>query len=284
MDLIIQGVEIETSDLRELAKLSGASQIDRITGSAFRLIGASQQEYIPSFCSGAKLDFAFVNQIENLTNYRLLAMDMDSTLVGIESIDEVADMHGVRKQVAELTEKAMYGEINFSECLIQRVALLKGLDHSALQRVYDERLILNPGAEKMLKQLRTSGIKTMLVSGGFTFFTDKLRDRLGLDYAFANTLEIINGKLTGKLVDEIMGAQEKGRILKQICNELGFRKENLIAIGDGANDLPMFAEAEVSIAYHAKPIVQENATYVINYVGLDGVVNIFQKPSMTEIK
>lgn len=276
MDLIIQGVEIETSDLRELAKLSGASQIDRITGSAFRLIGASQQEYIPSFCLDAKLDFAFVNQIKNLTNYRLLAMDMDSTLVGIESIDEVADMHGVRKQVAELTEKAMYGEINFSECLIQRVALLKGLDHSALQRVYDERLILNPGAEKMLKQLKTSGIKTMLVSGGFTFFTDKLRDRLGLDYAFANTLEIINGRLTGKLVGEIMGAQGKGRALKQICNELGFRKENLMAIGDGANDLPMFAEAGVSIAYHAKPIVQKNATYVINHVGLDGIVNIFR--------
>jgi len=276
MDLIIQGVEVETSDLRELAKLSGASQIDRITGSAFRLIGASQQEYIPSFCLEAKLDFAFVNQIENLTNYRLLAMDMDSTLVGIESIDEVADMHGVRRQVAELTEKAMYGEINFSECLIQRVALLKGLDHRALQRVYDERLILNPGAEKMLKQLKTSGIKTMLVSGGFTFFTDKLRDRLGLDYAFANTLEIINGRLTGNLVGEIMGAQGKGRVLKQICNELGFMKESLIAVGDGANDLYMFAEVGVSVAYHAKPIAQKNATHVINHVGLDGIVNIFR--------
>jgi phosphoserine phosphatase len=276
MDLIIQGVEIETSDLRELAKLSGASQIDRITGSAFRLVGASQQEYISSFCLEAELDFAFVNQTENITNFRLLAMDMDSTLVGIESIDEIADMHGIRKQVAELTEKAMYGEINFSDGLKQRAALLKGLDHSALQRVYDERLILNPGAEKMLKQMKNAGIKTILISGGFTFFTDKLKDRLGLDYAFANTLEIINGRLTGNLVGEIMGAQGKGRILKQICNELGFRRENLIAIGDGANDLPMFAEAGISVAYHAKPIVQENATYVINHVGLDGIVNIFR--------
>jgi phosphoserine phosphatase len=276
MDLIIQGVEIETSDLRELAKLSGASQIDRITGSAFRLVGASQKEYISSFCLEAELDFAFVNQTENITNFRLLAMDMDSTLVGIESIDEIADMHGIRKQVAELTEKAMYGEINFSDGLKQRAALLKGLDHSALQRVYDERLILNPGAEKMLKQMKNAGIKTILISGGFTFFTDKLKDRLGLDYAFANTLEIINGRLTGNLVGEIMGAQGKGRILKQICNELGFRRENLIAIGDGANDLPMFAEAGISVAYHAKPIVQENATYVINHVGLDGIVNIFR--------
>ncbi len=276
MDLIIQGVEIETSDLRELAKLSGASQIERITGSAFRLVDANKQECIASFCLDAELDFAFVNQIEDLTNFRLVAMDMDSTLVGIESIDEIADMHGVRKQVAELTEKAMYGEIDFSEGLIQRVALLKGLDHSVLQRVYDERLILNPGAEKMLTQMKIAGIKTMLISGGFTFFTDKLKDRLGLDYAFANTLEIVNGRLTGGLVGEIIGAKGKGRILKKICNELSFRKENLIAIGDGANDLPMFAEAEVSIAYHAKPIVQENATYAINHVGLDGIINIFQ--------
>ena len=170
----------------------------------------------------------------------------------------------------------MYGEIDFSEGLIQRAALLKGLDHSVLQRVYDERLILNPGAEKMLTQMKVAGIKTMLISGGFTFFTDKLKDRLGLDYAFANTLEIVNGRLTGGLVGEIIGAKGKGQILKQICSELGFRKENLIAIGDGANDLPMFAEAEVSIAYHAKPIVQENATYAINHVGLDGIINIFQ--------
>lgn len=276
MDLIIQGVEIETSDLRELAKLSSASQIERINGSAFRLIDANQQDCISAFCLEAELDFAFVEEQKNLNHFRLIAMDMDSTLVGIETIDEIADMHGVRKQVAEITEKTMYGEIDFSEGLIQRVALLKGLDHSVLQRVYDERLILNPGAEKMLKQMKITGIKTMLVSGGFTFFTDKLKDRLGLDYTFANTLEIVNGRLTGELVGEIFGAKGKGRVLNKICNELGFRQKNLIAIGDGANDLPMFAEAEVSIAYHAKPIVQENATYAINHVGLDGIINIFQ--------
>ncbi len=276
MDLIIQGVEIETSDLRELAKLSGASQIERITRSAFRLVDASYQECISSFCHEVELDFAFVKKIEDLSNFSMVSMDMDSTLVGIESIDEVADMHGVRKQVSELTEKTMYGEINFSEALIQRVALFKGLDHSALQRVYDERLILNPGAEKMLKQIKISGVKTMLISGGFTFFTDKLKEKLGLDYAFANTLEIVNGKLTGKLVGEIVGAQGKGKILKQICKELDFRKENLIAIGDGANDLPMFSEAGISVAYHAKPIVQKNATYAINHVGLDGIINFFR--------
>ena len=276
MELIIQGVEIETSDLRELAKLSGASQIERITGSAFRLVNASQHERISSFCLEAELDFAFVNHLEDQANFRLVAMDMDSTLVGIESIDEIADMHGVGKEVAELTKKTMYGEIDFSESLIQRVALLKGLDYSVLQRVYDERLILNPGAEKMVTQMKIAGIKTMLVSGGFTFFTEKLKDRLGLDYAFANTLEIINGRISGELVGEIIGAKGKGKLLKKTCNELGLRKENLIAIGDGANDLPMFAEAEVSIAYHAKPIVQKKATYAINHVGLDGVINILQ--------
>ena len=276
MDLIIQGMEIETSDLRELAKLSGASQIERITRSAFRLVDASHQEYISSFCHEAELDFAFVNKITNLTNFSMVAMDMDSTLVGIESIDEIAEMCGVWKQVSELTRKAMYGEINFAEALIQRVGLLKGLDQSVLQRVYDERLVLNPGAEKMLGQLKTSGIKTMLVSGGFTFFTDKLKERLGLDFAFANTLEIENGKLTGKLTEKKIDAQGKGRVLKQICNELGYRKENLMAIGDGANDLPMFAEVGVSVAYHAKPMVQENATYTINHVGLDGIINIFR--------
>ena len=276
MDLIIQGIEIETSDLRELAKLSGASQIERINGNAFRLIDASRQDCISEFCLEAELDFAFVDEHKNLNHFRLMAMDMDSTLVGIETIDEIADIHGIRKQVAEITEKTMYGEVDFSEGLIQRVALFKGLDHSVLQRVYDERLMFNPGAEKMLKQMKIAGIKTMLISGGFTFFTDKLKDRLGLDYTFANTLEIVNGKLTGRLVGEVFGAKGKGQVLNKICNELGFKKENLIAIGDGANDLPMFAEAGVSIAYHAKPIVQENATYSINHVGLDGVINILQ--------
>jgi phosphoserine phosphatase len=276
MDLIIQGIEIETSDLRELAKLSGASQIERINRNAFRLIDASRQDCISELCLEAELDFAFVDEHKNLNHFRLMAMDMDSTLVGIETIDEIADIHGIRKQVAEITEKTMYGEVDFSEGLIQRVALFKGLDHSVFQRVYDERLMFNPGAEKMLKQMKIAGIKTMLISGGFTFFTDRLKDRLGLDYTFANTLEIVNGKLTGRLVGEVFGAKGKGQVLNKICNELGFKKENLIAIGDGANDLPMFAEAGVSIAYHAKPIVQENATYSINHVGLDGVINILQ--------
>jgi phosphoserine phosphatase len=276
MDLIIQGLEIETSDLRELAKLSCASCIERITGSAFRLVGASQQDGIPLYCHDAKLDYAFVEQSVKLADFRLVVMDMDSTLVDIESIDEIADMHGVKAQVAEITTKAMCGEINFSEGLKRRVALLQGLDYSMLLKVYDERLKLNPGAEKMLKQVKTVGIKTMLISGGFTFFTDKLKERFELDFAAANTLEIVNGKLTGRLVGEIIGARGKAEALKGVRDELGLRQDQLIAIGDGANDMQMLAEAGVSIAYHAKPIVQKNAKYIIDYVGLDGVINLFK--------
>lgn len=276
MDLIIQGLEIETSDLRSLAKLSSASCIERITGSAFRLVGASRQDGIPLYCLDAKLDYAFVEQSVKLADFRLVAMDMDSTLVGIESIDEIADMHGIKAQVAEITSKAMRGEINFSEGLKRRVALLQGLDQRMLHRVYDERLKLNPGAEKMLKRLKTVGIRTMLISGGFTFFTDRLKEKLGLDYAAANMLEIVNGKLTGRLMGVIVGAQGKAEALKHVRNELGLRRDQLVAIGDGANDLQMMAEAGVSIAYHAKPIVQKNATYTINHVGLDGVINLFE--------
>ena len=276
MDLIIQGLEIETSDLRSLAKLSSASCIERIAGSAFRLVGASRQDGIPLYCLDAKLDYAFVEQSVKLADFRLVAMDMDSTLVGIESIDEIADMHGIKAQVAEITSKAMRGEINFSEGLKRRVALLQGLDQSMLHRVYDERLKLNPGAEKMLKRLKTVGIRTMLISGGFTFFTDRLKEKLGLDYAAANMLEIVNGKLTGRLMGVIVGAQGKAEALKHVRNELGLRRDQLVAIGDGANDLQMMAEAGVSIAYHAKPIVQKNATYTINHVGLDGVINLFE--------
>ena len=276
MDLIIQGLEIETSDLRELAKLSCASCIERITGSAFRLVDASQQDSIPLYCHDAKLDYAFVEQSVKLSDFRLVAMDMDSTLVGIESIDEIADMYGIKAQVAKITSEAMYGEINFSEGLKRRVELLQGLDYSLLHRVYDERLKLNPGAEKMLKQVKNAGIKTMLISGGFTFFTDRLKVKLGLDYAAANTLEIVNGRLTGRLVGEIVGAQGKAKALKRVRNELGLRQDQLIAIGDGANDIQMLAEAGISIAYHAKPIVQKNATYTINHGGLDGVINLFE--------
>ena len=275
MNLIIQGLEVQNHDLRELAKLADANHIERITGQAFRLINASCRENVAEYCADAELDFAFVKQTAQLADFRLVAMDMDSTLLAIESIDEIDDMHGVKAQVSEITLRTMRGEIVFAESLKQRTALLQGLDQDALQHVYDERLRLSSGAEKMLQQMKSLGLKTMVISGGFTFFTDRIKTQLGFDYTAANTLEIVDNKLTGKVLGEIIGAQGKADVLKRTRDELGLKREQVIAIGDGANDLKMLAEAAVSIAYHAKPIVQEKATYAINHVGLDGIINLF---------
>jgi phosphoserine phosphatase len=276
MNLIIQGLEIANSDLRELAKLAGANHIERITGQAFRLENATRRELVAEYCADAELDFAFVEQTAQLSDFGLVAMDMDSTLLAIESIDEIADMHGMKPQVSEITQRTMRGEIVFAESLRQRTALLQGLHQDALQQVYDERVRLSPGAEIMLQRMKFAGLRTMVISGGFTFFTDRIKTKLNLDYAAANTLEIADGKLTGKVMGEIIGASGKAEVLKSVREKLGLRREQVIAIGDGANDLKMMEEAGVSIAYHAKPIVQEKATYAINHVGLDGVANLFK--------
>ncbi|GJL76190.1 phosphoserine phosphatase SerB [Nitrosomonas sp.] len=277
MHLIIQGSEIENHDLRALAKLACADQIERITGQAFRLKNVSQKDGIAPYCAEVDLDFAFVGADQYLSDYRLIAMDMDSTLLAIESIDEVADIHRVKPQVAEITLKTMRGEISFEESLTRRTALLQGLHSDALQKVYDERVQLSPGAEIMLKKAKEAGLKTMVISGGFTFFTDRIKEKLHLDFAAANTLEIQDNQLTGKVLGTILGREGKAEALKNICSELGIQREQVIAIGDGANDLDMMAEAGISIAYHAKPIVQEKATYSISHTGLDGVINLFNE-------
>lgn len=276
MKLIIQGLEVNNSDLRALAKLSQADAIEQITGQAFRLTHATHSNEIAEYCAEAALDFAFVNSNLELSDFKLIAMDMDSTLLAIESIDEIADMHHIKPQVAAITLQTMQGEISFEESLTRRTSLLQDLHQDALQKVYDERVRLNPGAEKMLQQAKIAGLKTMVISGGFTFFTDRIKAKLGFDYAAANTLEIENNRLTGKVAGKIIGRQGKAEVLKQVCDELGLKREQIIAIGDGANDLDMMAEAGISIAYHAKPIVRQQATYSINYMGLDGVINLFK--------
>ncbi len=205
---------------------------------------------------------------------KLLIMDMDSTLINIECIDEIADFINVKSEVAKITEAAMRGELDFESSLTQRVRLLTGLNTQALEHVYNERLQLNPGAEKLIGTLRKRGIKVALVSGGFTFFTQRLQERLDLDFTLANVLDIKNGNLTGKVVGKIIGAESKAQFLKTLVRKLGISTQQTIAVGDGANDLKMMAIAGLSVAYHAKPAVQAQAATALNYNGLDAILSL----------
>jgi phosphoserine phosphatase len=273
--LVIQGLDVKTRDLKKIAKLSGSTRIEKIGKNAFRLHDYKTQDGVAEYCANAKLDFAFVPVPRKLSDFGLVAMDMDSTLITIECIDEIADIRGIKPQVAAITASAMRGEIEYHESLRRRLALLEGLDESALLRVYEERLKLSPGAERMLARLRSLDIKTLLVSSGFTYFTERLKHRLSLDYTLSNTLEMKNGKLTGKVLGRIVDAQIKAAKLRELRDGLRLSREQIIAFGDGANDLAMMAEASVSIAYHAKPVVREKATYCFDYVGLDGLLNLY---------
>lgn len=274
MNLIIQGSDIPTQSLKQLAKLTSASAIEAISATAFRLVAANEttRKEAAAFCESRSIDCGWVPAERRIRDFGLLVMDMDSTLITIECIDEIADMQGLKPQVSAITESAMRGEIDFAESLRRRVSLLAGLDESALQRVYDERLQLSPGAEALLAAAKDAGIKTLLVSGGFTFFTERLKPRLGLDYTAANTLEIIDGKLTGRVLGDIVDAQSKADWLNRRRTELSLAPSQVIAMGDGANDLKMMAAAGVSIAYHAKPVVRAQASHALNRMGLNGVI------------
>lgn len=274
-DLVIQGQTIDDTQIEALARLCKAAQWRRLGPGAARLTGADRSASMAGACADLKLDYAFVPAQARLADFGLVAMDMDSTLINIECIDELADMAGIKSQVAEITRSAMRGEMDFAASLTRRVALLAGLDTSALEQVYEERLRLAPGAERMIDGLKALGIRTSLVSGGFTFFTDRLRARLGLDYAFSNEPEIEDGRLTGRIVGPVLDAGGKAEKLRTVRDKLGLGSEQVIAIGDGANDLAMMAEAGVSIAYRAKAVVQEKATFSFNHVGLDGLLNLF---------
>ncbi|KAF0814334.1 Phosphoserine phosphatase [Andreprevotia sp. IGB-42] len=275
--LVIQAPNIATQDLKQLARLSDAYQIDAINQQAFRLLGAhiDNDEAVADFCESNQLDYAFIPEDVAVNDIGLVVMDMDSTLITIECIDEIADMVGIKPQVAEITAAAMRGELDFKASLTRRVALLAGLEESALARVYDERLQLMAGAEKMLKGFQQAGARTLLISGGFTFFTERLQNKLDLSRAIANVLEISNGKLTGQVNGDIIDAERKKAELIAYREELGLRRDQVVAIGDGANDLPMLFEAGYGVACHAKPLVRAEAPYSINQVGLEGVLNYF---------
>jgi phosphoserine phosphatase len=275
MHLVIQGNEVETVELKRIAKLACARTIEKLDRHAFQLLDARTHDDIAAICEQAQLDYAYVPENRRLSDFRLLVMDMDSTLITIETVDELADLVGLKKEVAAITEAAMRGEIEYNESLRRRVAVLKGLGEDALQRVYDERVKLTTGAEKLLARAQSAGIKTLLVSGGFTYVTDRLKERLRLDYARSNCLELIDGKLTGNLVGDIVNADGKREALLEARDRLGIAHEQIIGIGDGANDLKFMAECGVSVAYHAKPIVRGQTTHALNYADLSGVLHLF---------
>jgi phosphoserine phosphatase len=218
-----------------------------------------------------------------LSDYKLIAFDMDSTLINIECVDEIADAAGRKTEVAAITEAAMRGEItDYKDSLRQRVALLKGVTVAHMEEVYTRRLQLNPGAEALVKACKQAGLKVLLVSGGFTFFTDRIKERLGIDFARSNVLEVESGtncgQLTGRMVDQPWGdicdGAEKRRTLLEVSTLLGIAPEQCIAMGDGANDLPMMGVAGLSVAYHAKPAVREQAMVAINNGGLDRLLEV----------
>jgi phosphoserine phosphatase len=214
-----------------------------------------------------------------LRDYKLVAFDMDSTLINIECVDEIAAMVGRRAEVAEITEAAMRGEISdFKDSLRRRVALLAGTPQTVLQKVYDERLQLNPGVETFVRACQAAGLKTLLISGGFTFFSERIRHRLGLDFARANTLGVAQGRLTGTLFDrpwgDIVDGAEKKRVLLEVAELMGIEPAQTIAVGDGANDLPMMEAAGLSIAYHPKPAVAARAMISIMEGGMDRALGL----------
>lgn len=278
--LILQSPSLIPQNLEKIAAMVSADGIQTLKSpTVVRLLNADadQKQAVHQACQEMRMDYAFLPEIHLLRECKLLAMDMDSTLITIECIDEIADAVGKKAEVAAITEATMRGEIkDFSESLRQRVALLEGIPESALQAVYDERLRLNMGAERLIQVARQHGLHTLLVSGGFTFFTQRLQERLHLDSAAANELEVKNGVLTGKVLGDIVDGQAKARHVRELAHSLGAEAKHIIAIGDGANDLPMMEAAHYSVAWRAKPVVQQQARYALNYSALDAVLNWFR--------
>jgi phosphoserine phosphatase len=275
VNLVLQGAALSNDALGEIVALTGANHVVTLGPSAWRLTRAAEQPQVQSWCAQRGLDCAWVPEERRLADLRLVAMDMDSTLVTIESIDEMGDALGIKDRVACITEQAMRGEIDYAESLRRRVALLAGLEESALERICDQRMHLSPGAEALVRRCRERGIRTLLVSGGFDFFTTRLQQRLGIDAVLSNALELERGRLTGRVLGAIVDGGAKAAKLREELRRLGLRREQSLAIGDGANDIPMMAEAGTSVAYRAKPAVREYATHVLDHSGLDGALYLY---------
>lgn len=272
-DIVVQGLGLERI-AGEIIRVVQPKSVSWTGKTVVRLGDASSTEAVFQLARSHGLDWAVLHTVPRWSDFRVLAMDMDSTLITIECIDQLADLAGIGARVAAITESAMRGELDFPQALRARVRLLAGLDESALATVYDERLRLSPGAEELLVAAKRAELKTVLVSGGFTYFTHRLQQRLGLDYHLANQLEIVRGKLTGEVLGEIVDSHAKARKVTEVCHALGCDRSAAIVVGDGANDLEMMAGAGLSVAYRAKPKVQERAMVSINHGGLDAIVHL----------
>jgi phosphoserine phosphatase len=283
MDLVIQSSDLPSDAVDAFSVACIARRVQRKVNSA-RLgdihDDADTRAAAAALAAYWKCDAAFVAPDLKLTDFRLLALDMDSTLIDIESLDELAAYAGKGKEVAAITEAAMRGEIaDYRESLRRRVAMLADTEASLLERVYERKLRLNDGAEGLIRTCQSAGLKTLLVTGGFTFFTERLRRRLGFDFTRSNELEIADGRLTGRVTGpgggEIVDAEGKAQAVRDACAEIGCAATRSIVIGDGANDLKMMALAGLSVAFRAKPVVAQQAAQALNYSPLDGVLAWF---------
>jgi phosphoserine phosphatase len=275
MNLVVQGPALEEQQAREIARMAGAP-LEPIAERAYRLRNAPRSKEIASWCEARRIDHAWMPEGRRFADLKLLAMDMDSTLITIECIDELGDLAGRKAEIAAITAQAMRGEIEYRESLRRRVAALAGLPEDSLKSVYETRLKLTPGADALIGACKRHGVKLLLVSGGFTFFTDRLKARLGIDYTISNTLEVKAGRLTGALVGDIVDAGAKAAKFHAVLREVNADKEQSVAIGDGANDLMMMRAAGISVAFRAKPVVRAQATCALNWSGLNGVLNLFE--------
>ena len=277
MNLVVQGPALAKGDLEALRLLVKPSSGQEIAPRAFRFVHAMKNEGVAALCAARRIDHAWIPAGRRFADLKLVAMDMDSTLITIECIDELGALAGKGREIATITEQAMRGEIaDYKESLRRRVALLAGQPETALEQVYRDRLRLTPGAEILLKKCQDAGVKLLLVTGGFTFFTERLKARLGLDYTLSNTLEVKAGKLTGALLGDIVDADAKASKLLEVMSSLKARQDQTLAIGDGANDLKMMKAAGLSVAFRAKPVVQAEATCALNWSDLDAVANLLE--------
>jgi phosphoserine phosphatase len=276
LNLVLQGPALQRSEVDAVAAIARAARVEPIDAKAFRLRDARRDEAVAAYCEARNIDYGWVPDGRRFADLKLLAMDMDSTLITIECIDELGDLAGKKAEIAAITAQAMRGELDFPGALRRRVAALAGLSEDSLMKVYQERLRLTPGAQVLIDACKKHAVKLLLVSGGFTYFTERLKEKLGLDYTISNVLEIERGKLTGKVLGDIVDADAKAAKFRAVAKELRAAKAQTVAIGDGANDLKMMAQAGLSIAYRAKPVVRAQADCALTHSGLDGVVHLFE--------